>query len=60
VFPLGFETGDKEVDRAATVLRMLYVNDLKNLQQKINEVIIAIQNFTAAPKADSKLVKVGK
>jgi RLL motif-containing protein 1 len=48
--PLGFNTGDKDIDRAATVLRLLYVNDMKELQSKINDLIVAVQNFTADPK----------
>ncbi len=58
-FPLGFETGGKSItifrhvyanltldavlDRAATVLRMLYVNDLRHLQTHINELIATMQ-----------------
>lgn len=58
-FPLGFETGgtlpyldshvaltrvsDPVLDRAATVLRMLYVNDLRHLQTKINDLIATMQ-----------------
>jgi len=58
--PLGFNTGDKDVDRAATVLRLLYIADMKELQSKINDLIVAVQNFTADPKADTSLGKVGK
>jgi len=48
--PLGFNTGDKDVDRAATVLRLLYISDMKELQITINDIIVAVQNFTADPK----------
>lgn len=52
--PLGFNTGDKDVDRAATVLRLLYISDMKQLQTTINDIIVAVQNFTADPKVPSQ------
>jgi len=59
-FPLGFDTGDPELNKAATVLRMLYIEDIRSLQTKINEILVAIQNYTANPKTDSALGKVGR
>jgi len=58
-FALGFSTGDKSLDKAATVLRLLYINDLRQLQSRVNEVVAALQEFTANPKTDSKLGRVG-
>jgi len=49
-FQLGFETGDQSLDSALKILRMLYVNDLRDLQSHINHMIVSAQNLTANPK----------
>jgi len=59
-FALGFQTGDKQLDRGATVLRLLYIDDLRTLQTQVNEIVATLQDFTANPKTDSKLGKVGR
>ncbi|KAK9507671.1 hypothetical protein O3M35_007477 [Rhynocoris fuscipes] len=56
---LGFDMGDYILNQAAKVLRLLYIHDLRNLQTKINECIVAVQTITANPKTDTKLGKVG-
>ncbi|MCL4128942.1 UNVERIFIED_CONTAM: hypothetical protein GTU68_013652, partial [Idotea baltica] len=56
---LGFETGDKELNSAGKALRLMYIHDLRDLQTKINECIVACQTITANPKTDTKLGKVG-
>mmetsp|Transcript_57386 Transcript_57386/g.124735 ORF Transcript_57386/g.124735 Transcript_57386/m.124735 type:complete len:82 (+) Transcript_57386:464-709(+) len=58
--PLGLNTGDSVVDAAATVLRLLYIADLRELQSSVNEIIVALQEFTADPKTDSRLGKLGR
>jgi RLL motif-containing protein 1 len=57
--PLGFSTGDPIVDRAAKILRLLYVADLRQTQNHVNEVISRMQQYTADPKTDSRLGRVG-
>lgn len=57
---LGFDLHDKVLNQAAKVLRMLYIHDLRDLQTKANELIVAVQNVTANPKTDTKLGQVGR
>ncbi|GAB6021094.1 hypothetical protein CHUAL_003727 [Chamberlinius hualienensis] len=59
-FELGFETGDYVLNQAAKVLRLLFIHDVRDLQTKINEIIVVIQNLTANPKTDSSLGQVGR
>jgi len=57
---LGFDTGDLVLNDAASILRLLYVNDLRGLQTRINEAIVSVQAVTANPKTDTRLGKVGR
>lgn len=57
---LGFQTGDNYVDAAATILRMQYLWDLKDTQERLNDIILYIQQFTADPKTNARLGKVGR
>lgn len=59
-YKLGFQTTDPLVDKAAMILRLLHLHDLRDLQTIINEVIVCAQNITADPKTDSKLGRVGR
>jgi len=56
---LGFSLGDSGADEAAKVLRLLFLHDVRDLQTKINEAIVAVQTITADPKTDTRLGKVG-
>ena len=56
---LGFDTGDRIINEAAKILRLLYISDLRTLQTKINEAIVAVQSLVADPRTDSKLGKIG-
>ena len=56
----GFDSGDPALDEAAKVLRLLHLSELRDLQTKINELIVSLQQITADPKTDQKLGKVGK
>jgi len=59
-FSLGFDTGDPAVNEAAKILRLLHIQDMRLLQTRINECIVAIQAITANPKTDTRLGKVGR
>jgi len=59
-FPSGIEMGDDALDHGARILRMLFVKDLRDLQTLIDESIVEAQGFTANPRTDAKLGKVGR
>ena len=51
---------DKAVDRAATLLRLLYIEDLRDCQTLVNEILVFSQSYTANPQTDAKLGQVGR
>lgn len=51
---------DPALDYPMRILRLLQIQSLRQLQTKINETIVAVQNLTANPKTDTKLGKVGR
>nr|XP_057941953.1 RNA transcription, translation and transport factor protein isoform X2 [Doryrhamphus excisus] len=57
---LGFDTGDATLNEAAQILRLLHIEELRELQTKINEAIVAVQAVIADPKTDHRLGKVGR
>ncbi len=56
---LGFDCGDYVLNDAAKGLRLLHVTELRDLQTRINETIVVVQNMTADPRTNDKLGKVG-
>ncbi len=54
-----FDCGDYVLNQAAKILRLLFICDIRDLQTKINECIVAVQTVTANPKTDTRLGKVG-
>ncbi|XP_050070845.1 RNA transcription, translation and transport factor protein-like [Anopheles maculipalpis] len=50
---------EREVEKAAQILRLLQIQNMRSMQTTINETIVAVQNVTADPKTDSALGKVG-
>ncbi|KPP63573.1 UPF0568 protein C14orf166-like [Scleropages formosus] len=57
---LGFDTGDATLNEAAKILRLLHIEELRDLQTRINEAIVAVQAIIADPKTDYRLGKVGR
>jgi len=51
---------DPVLNRAANVLRLLYINDLRDLQTQINTMIVQVQSLTANPRTDTTLGLVGR
>lgn len=51
---------DPVLDNAAKIMRLLHIAELRDLQTKVNELIVGVQLITADPKTDSRLGKVGK
>lgn len=43
-FAAGVETGDEACDGVATVLRMLFLSDLRGLQDEVNGIIALAQS----------------
>ncbi|TKR72882.1 hypothetical protein L596_020268 [Steinernema carpocapsae] len=59
-FDLGVKSsGDPKVDAAIRVLRLLHLQNMRELQTGINETLVAVQKVTADPKADVKVGRVG-
>ena len=56
----GCDLGDPILSEAAKVLRLLHIQELRDLQTHINELIVAVQAITADPKTDQSLGRVGK
>jgi RLL motif-containing protein 1 len=58
---LGMHTsGNVKIDGAIKVLRLLHVAQLRQLQTRVNEILVRVQRLTANPKTDLKLGKVGR
>lgn len=55
----GLQTKDEVLSRAGKILKLLFIQDLRQLQTQINESIVAVQKVTANPKTDTALGKVG-
>ena len=56
----GFTFQDPVLAEAAKVLRLLHIEQLRELQTSINELIVEVQRLTANPKTDQTLGKVGR
>ena len=59
-FPLGFRTGDPRRDVAATVLRLLFLKDLRELQTLVDDVLAMVQESTARSMANAAFGRPAK
>ncbi|KAM3185375.1 hypothetical protein ACTXT7_006507 [Hymenolepis weldensis] len=57
---LGFDISDPQLRSAAVTLRLLYVAELRSLQDLINHAIVEVQKLTADPKTDTSQGQVGR
>lgn len=57
---LGFCTGDDGVDRVSRMLRLLFVRDLRELQDRVNDAVARMQEVTGDARTDSRLGRVGR
>ena len=53
-------SADATLNEAAQILRLLHIEELRDLQTRINEAIVAVQAIIADPKTDHRLGKVGR
>ena len=51
---------DKQLDFAATLLRILYTQELRKLQSQIDSTIVDVQEFSANPKTEAALGRTGR
>ncbi|VDN60443.1 unnamed protein product [Dracunculus medinensis] len=59
-FEIGMaESKDKQVNTAARALRLVHLENLREVQTEVNEAIVAVQKLTADPKTDARLGRVG-
>jgi RLL motif-containing protein 1 len=58
--PTGVAPSSPAFNAAAAVLRLLYVDELRELQDGITASLIGVQEFTADPRTDASLGQVGR
>ena len=51
---------DPVLKEAVKILRLIHLNNLRDLQSDINATIETVQAATANPKTDTRLGKVGR
>uniref|UniRef100_A0AAG5D3G6 RNA transcription, translation and transport factor protein n=1 Tax=Anopheles atroparvus TaxID=41427 RepID=A0AAG5D3G6_ANOAO len=55
----GCKKGEEDLEKAAHILRLLQIQNMRSMQTTINETIVSVQTITADPKTDTALGKVG-
>ena len=59
-FSAGFDAKDQLINQIAVVLKMLYIWDFRELQTDLNAMIVLGQEYTANPKTNTAMGKVGR
>ena len=59
-FPVGFDTKDQILNQVSVVIKMLYLLDFRELQNDLNTLIVLGQEYTANPRTNSAMGKVGR
>ena len=59
-FSAGFDAKDELINQMAVVLKMLYIWDFRELQTDLNAMIVLGQEYTANPKTNAAMGKVGR
>jgi len=59
-FPLGFDSNDKIVNQISLVYKFLHLNSFREMQNDVNSIIELAQGYTANPKLNTSLGKVGR
>lgn len=59
-FSPGLDSKDDLINQMSTVLKMLYLWDLRDLQTDLNALVALGQTYTADPKTNTSLGKVGR
>jgi len=53
-------SADEKVTMAVRILRLLYIKELRKLQDGINAAVVKVQQITADPRTDERLGRVGR
>mmetsp|Transcript_4752 Transcript_4752/g.7079 ORF Transcript_4752/g.7079 Transcript_4752/m.7079 type:complete len:215 (-) Transcript_4752:799-1443(-) len=59
-FPLGFDSNDKLVNQISLVYKFLHLSGFREMQNDVNSIIELAQAYTANPKLNTSLGKVGR
>ena len=59
-FSAGLDARDELINQMSVVLKMLYLWDFRELQTDLNALIVLGQEYTADPKTNASLGKVGR
>ncbi|KAK8807235.1 hypothetical protein WA158_003994 [Blastocystis sp. Blastoise] len=59
-YPLGFNTNNEMLNKCCVVMKLLYLEDIKQFQNGSNKLIAMVQEYTANPITNTNSVQIGK